>query len=204
MTNLLAAMLVAALTGPSGSLQHFAQVVKKHYCPPSPLVERYISFKTPLGGEPPALLYFHWKVTAEDEYGKNLGDELSGIVWYSPTGRLQRLIVAGPLVHDMKLRQLRSQIRQLGHWPSRTDVPFGPHAEAAAVAEQARETASALTGVPLKSTLSAQFRLGNPAEEPDATWRIEFGGEGQAKVRARVEPFSGQVIEVEVCGTGDC
>jgi hypothetical protein len=205
----LAAVVVLARIGSAGDapLQELSRFLDVNYCIDRVLVSREISFTAPVSGAETTFLYFEWKVTASDQYGRAKRDELFGVVKYFPSGELEQLVIGGPLVGDKRLRDLRHDIRAARGWPNRArTLPFGPAAQPDEIGRTAAAAVSELLGVAVRVE-DARFKVLNSIKEPDGTWHVDLravGDQNTRVIKARVEPFTAKVIEVDVCRANDC
>jgi hypothetical protein len=183
-------------------LQDLARFIAKNYRLDRAPVNREISYTAPLSGDETTFLHFTWKVTTTDQYGQGQRDELFGMVKYSPLGDLEQLVVGGPLVDSNHLRDLRRAIKAGRRWPKQhRSTPFGPNTSP----DQIGLSAAQAIGQLLKTTAhvkAVRFNVMNSVGEPDGTWHIDLHAwdrGGNTVVTARVEPFTGKIIQVDVC-----
>lgn len=205
----LAAALAFAATASAvdAPLQELSRFLAGNYCVGGAAVIREISFTAPLSGAETTFLHFAWKVTVSDQYGRTKSDELFGVVKYCPSGKLEQLVIGGPLVHDKRLRDLRQAIRAARGWPKRDQgAAFGPGARADEVGRVTAAAVNELLGIAVQ-VKEVRFHPLNSIAEPDGTWHVDLRAvesEVAIVVKARVEPFSGSVIQVDVCRGDGC
>jgi hypothetical protein len=206
---LLAVAMILAWSERAGefSLQNLGRFLSKHYCADRPLLNQEISFTAPLTGEQTTFLHFTWRVTSRDQYGRSKGDDLFGVVKYDTNGLLDQLVVGGPRVSEKRLAELRALIKTSRGWPARASgIAFGPNSDVDQIRELASGPISELLEVPVHSE-TVRFRITNAGGEPDATWHVQLravdAGE-RVWVKARIEPFTGKIIQLDVCREDGC
>jgi hypothetical protein len=198
---------VAARSGPVDSLERLVEFVARHYCCRKAITSRDITFSAPLTGAPVTFLHFLWNVKTFDESGRLQRDDLSGLVRYTPSGDLEELEVTGRLTSEEPLRTLRKQMKRTKRWPTRPPtLPFGPTADPTTLAKRVVGSLNSLVDKDLVF-VSGEFRTFRRSDgEPDATWYLTFRTRDAAVavVKARLEPFTGTFIQLNICAAGDC
>jgi hypothetical protein len=160
---------------------------------------------SPLIGEPVTFAHFEFKVSASDQYGRRRADEIDGVVTCDSDGRFEHLVIGGKRASGDDLRRLRQEIKRTHKWPTHFDrkPSFGPDADPNEIALRTTQPLRDFLGVQGR-VVRMKFPAVNPVGEPDGTWHMQIRASDNALITARLEPFLGKVIEVDICRDSDC